>query len=198
MLDILLVRHAHTYGNAQRKIGYSWETDKLDMLWFEQIPPLWKKLWDRIFSLLQERDRRVVLHRSDTNRTRQTLELSLWGLSGIEYELKIPHQDIGEIDMWDMTWKPIDIEVFRGVLSSVHRRFPNWECRKDVWNRMKRYMRSLEGNTIHVIFSHGVAISSIVHEILWDYDEKIRLANASMSHLRMDWSGSHEILSLGE
>ncbi len=199
MLDILLVRHAHTYWNAQRMIWYSGETDRLDELWHSQIAPLGEKLSKRIEGLLHTKRRRVVFHRSPTNRTRETLELSLGQLVGIEdYHIRDPHGDLDEIHMWDMISKPIDEELFKRILSSVEERFPNGESRKDVGNRMWRYIRSLEPDTIHVVFSHGVAISSAVHEVLWSYDKRLRLWNATISHLRVTESRLPEIVSLGE
>ena len=198
MLDVLLVRHAHTYGNAQRHVWYSWETDRLDELWLTQIPHLEQKLAHRIRSLLHARKRKVIFHRSDTNRTRETLELSIRWLQGIDFELSAPHNDIGEIDMGDMTGKPLDKNLFQEVLTTTHNRFPNGECRKDVWNRMRRYLNSLEKDAIHVVFSHGVAISCAVHEIIWNYKQIIKLQNASISHLRINESDDSEIITIGE
>ncbi len=198
MIDILLVRHAHTYWNAQRQIGYSWATDRLDEKWYSQIPQLGKKLSHRIRSLLNSRKRRVYLHRSDTNRTRQTLEYSLKNLEWIDCKIVTPHLDLWEIDMWDMIGKIIDRDIYQRVFTSTHQRFPNGESRKDVAERMKRYLSSLDDDAIHVVFSHGVAISCTVHEILWDYTKRIKIMNASMSHIRLDRSRIPEILAIDE
>jgi broad specificity phosphatase PhoE len=164
----------------------------------EQIPQLSKRLWERIISLLQTKKRKIIFHRSDTNRTRETLELSLHGIDWIDYSIREPHEDLGEIDMWDAVGRPIDQELFRKVLSSVNHRFPNGESRKDVGERMSRYINSLKKDTIHVVYSHWVAISSTVHEILWDYDERIRLGNATISHISIDEQDITKIISLGE
>jgi broad specificity phosphatase PhoE len=65
-----------------------------------------------------------------------------------------------------MIGKTIDRDIYHRVFTSTHHRFPNGESRKDVAERMKRYLTSLDDDAIHVVFSHGVAISCTVHEIL--------------------------------
>jgi broad specificity phosphatase PhoE len=165
---ILFIRHAQTPANiAGVQVGYTRETDKLTEGGILACEKLALSLKERYVSIFGSRP--LYLHRSDTHRTRETMEHVTRDFPG-NLMVMTESPSLREIHMGNMIWSH-EKSALKHTLKDHRVQIPWWESRHEVWQRMMWYTGSLDPSVDHIIFSHGIAISSLLQELTQTWNQ---------------------------
>lgn len=168
---ILLIRHAETLANKNgEQIGYTHDTDVLTPEGVIECYKLAQSLKQAYASIFKENP--VYIHRSSTNRTYETMKHVIERLPW-NFIIETSSPLLWEIDMGDMIWTK-EMAVIKAILHDHTKQIPWWESRLQVGKRMMQYVNWLNPQLSHIIFSHGIAISSLLQEATWKWEERYK------------------------
>ena len=192
--NILLIRHAETQWNISWKIGYTGESDVLTEKGINQA----QLLGNRLSYILRQHgvEKKVIIYLSETRRTRQTAHHAwlLWSYTDFCID-----PALNEIHMWSLLDQDISLskrDLFCRVIHGYDTSFPGWESVQDVQKRVLPFLQSRDPEALHVCFTHGISIASILRELV--PDEQYKPSNASVTRLHIDHDGKLQFVSYQE
>lgn len=179
-MKIIFIRHAESIANkAWNQVWYNKNSDRLTEKWEKQAEKLWETIEKIVKKIRKDCEQIIEIHCSDTNRTRDTRDISIQKQS-FEFILNKCNKKLNEIEIWDIEWENIRKKIINIFKWNPDSHFKNWETRKDVYNRAKKYLNNLNNKNLHIIFSHWITIKSIIEWELEIWNKKIHLKNTDL------------------
>lgn len=178
MLELWLIRHGETDGNASRRI-HGITDAPLNELGLRQAELLAPRLAGVSFD---------AVYASDLQRAHRT---ALTALPGAEVRLDRRLREMSYGVFEDRTWEELDAdetaEANHWREDPVGRRVPGGESYGDLWGRMEAFRADLPGEGRVAAFTHGGAIRVVLYGVLGQTNRhglRFSVANTSITRVR--------------
>lgn len=179
-MKIIFIRHAESIANrAWNQVWYNTSTDKLTEKWEKQAEKLQKTVEKIVRNIRKDCEQIIEIHCSDTNRAKHTRDIAIQNQS-FDFIINKSSKKLNEIDIWDIEYENLREKIISIFKWNPDNHFINWESRKDVYNRAKKYLDKLNTKNLHIIFSHWITIKSIIEWELNVWNEEIHLKNTDL------------------
>ncbi|PZM84812.1 hypothetical protein DLH72_02985 [Candidatus Gracilibacteria bacterium] len=179
-MKIIFIRHAESIANrAGNQVGYNTNTDKLTEKGEKQAEKLQKIVEKIVRNIRKNCEQIIEIHCSDTNRAKHTRDIAIQNQS-FDFIINKSSKKLNEIDIGDIEYENLREKIISIFKGNPDTHFRNGESRKDVYIRAKKYLNKLNTENLHIIFSHGITIKSIIEGELNIWDEEIHIKNTDL------------------